>query len=556
MSLIENGFRNASESDTAPANFEDAYDQYRQALELTGTLCAQKIAPLSASADKEGARLDGGKVIYPSASQEAWSLLAKSGFTGVLLPREFGGAQFPGTIYTMMIEMVSRADASLMTLFGYQDVGELVARYADKQVADKFLPGYCAGTILGSMVLTEPHAGSDLQAIKVTATINPDGEWRLNGVKRFISNGGAEMLLVLARSEPDVNGIFGLSLFVCPGGDEVRVARIEEKMGLHASPTCELHFDDAPAHLVGERRMGLLKYVPHAFNQARFSVAAQALGIAEAAYAGALEYAQERKSFGRRLFDIAAVSEMLISMRVRLESCRALLYEGTQRLDLQNQLEIALSTKSGDQSKLHQQFRQLVALTDLSSPMTKYFVTEQATRVCHDAQQVFGGMGYMRETGIEQLVRDIRITTIYEGTSQIQIASCIRHILRDVFEKKITAMQSISFDHSQKPLASTLASMRADFLNALVTFRTFDNEMRNAAAREIVDMYAYIYVGYLVLSDSNASPRKLSVARTFILGAEAEVTKSKCTIENGRYSVQLDKNRICLDDDIQADRTK
>ncbi len=366
VDILESGY----DDPDGPSDYEDAMDNYRLALGLAGEIAADTIAPLSEEIDAHGATFSEGEVTYASGSEQAYQRLGQSGLAGVIVPRKHGGLGFPATIYIMMIEMVSRADASIMTMFGYQDIGEAIAEFATDEVAAKYLPEYAAGRHIGAMVLTEPGAGSDLQSIRLKAFQDEEGQWRLRGVKQFISNGNGQLLLVLARSEPDVEGTFGLSLFACHGGERVQVTRVEEKMGLHGSPTCELYFDDAPADMVGRRRYGLL-HVLHVLNHARFSVAAQALGIAEAAAREARAYAKERVQFGRVIETMPPVADLLIGMAVDLEAGRAMLYDGTQRLDLRNKLEERIShvkAEGGDTKPLRARFKRLAAQVDFLSP--------------------------------------------------------------------------------------------------------------------------------------------------------------------------------------------
>ena len=340
VDLIENDYQSDSMHSDVHDNFEDAMDFYRLSLELLGKICSKDISPRRSSIDEEGAKMVNNEVVYAKGTQKSREELSEAGFMGAILPRKYGGAHVPSSIYMMMIEIVSRADASLMTMFGYQDVGELIARFGTPQQCSDYLPGLASGEHIGAIVLSEPGAGSDLQAIKVTAYHDEEGNWFLNGTKHFISNGCGDVLMVLARSEPSIDNIFGLSLFVCRGGKQVRVNRVEDKMGLHGSPTCELLFDDTPAELIGNRKMGLTRYILESLSQARYSVAAQSLGIAQQAYESALEYSKLRSQFGKLIIDIPAVSDMLLNMQVSLESSPALIYFGSYWLDMKVQLEI------------------------------------------------------------------------------------------------------------------------------------------------------------------------------------------------------------------------
>lgn len=534
VDILEHGYRDPE----GPSDYDDAFENYRLALALAGEISADTIAPLSQSIDEEGASLTDGVVSYAAGSAAAYRRLGESGLTGALIPRRFGGLGFPATIYIMMIEMVSRADGSLMTMFGYQDIGEAIAHLAPEDVAARHLPGYAAGTDIGAMVMTEPGAGSDLQAIRLRADQDEDGQWRLRGVKQFISNGNGRLLLVLARSEPDVEGMFGLSLFACHGGDRVQVTRLEEKMGLHGSPTCELYFDDAPADLVGKRRHGLI-HVLRILNHARFSVAAQALGIAEAAYRLARSYADERIQFGTRIVEMPAVADLLVGMRVDLDAARAMLYDGTARLDLRNQLEehiAAVKASGGDTSEPKARFKRLAAQVDLLSPAVKYWVTETGNRICSDALQVHGGMGYMKELPLEQMVRDIRITTIYEGTTQVQVAAALPHVLSDVLADLFETWASAERSPATAPLAARLADLRKRCLELLDLALGVDETARQAGARLITDAYLGVYGAYLLIDRAETHPGTVAVAERFAARVAVDIAAACAAFEAGLHN--------------------
>jgi len=542
VDILEHGYQDPE----GPTDYTDAMENYRLALGLTGEIAADTIAPLSASIDQEGATLVEGSVTYATGSAAAYKRLGEAGLAGVIVPRKFGGLGFPATIYIMMIEMVSRADASMMTMFGYQDIGEAIAEFGTEEVAHKYLPEYAAGRHIGAMVMTEPGAGSDLQAIRLRAYQDDDGQWRLRGVKQFISNGNGQMLLVLARSEPDVEGMFGLSLFACHGGDRVKVNRLEEKMGLHGSPTCELYFDDAPVDLVGKRRYGLI-HVLHILNHARFSVAAQGLGIAEAAYREARSYADERVQFDRVIATIPAVADLLVGMRVDLEAGRAMLYDGSVRLDRRNKLEEHIKqvkATGGDTKELKARFKKLAAQVDLLSPGVKYWITEAANRICHDALQVHGGMGYMRELPLERLVRDVRITTIYEGTTQVQVGACIGHVLSDVLGELLDEWATTDRDPSTAALATTLGDLRKRFSELVDVALAADDAVRDAGARWLTDTYLGLYGSYLLLDQADNDDRKLAVARRFVSKTAVTLDSATAAFEAGLHESATDPRSI------------
>ncbi len=549
VDLMENHYQIDGTHPEVHANFEEAMDYYRLSLELLGKICAGDIAPRRLSVDQQGAHLVGDKVVYADGTTASRKDLSEAGFMGAILPRKYGGAHVPSSIYMMMIEMVSRADPSLMTLFGYQDVGELIARFGDEKQAEKYLPKLASGEFIGAIVLTEPGAGSDLQSIRLSASLNETEQWQLNGTKHFISNGCGEVLMVLARSEANTDNIFGLSLFVCSGGDSVKVNRVEEKMGLHGSPTCELLFEDTPVELIGKRRMGLTKYILESLSQARFSVAAQSLGIAQGAYEAALDYARQRKQFSKFIIDIPAVADMLIEMQVSLESSRALLYYGVYWQDLKVQLETYITThkeKNPDIKTRQKQLRQVQVKLNLLSPMVKYVVTESSTQVAHQAQQVFGGMGYIKETGIEQFVRDIRITTIYEGTSQVQVAASIKAVLADVlsefFDERESRKAKIATEEKFILLQNKLVQVREKY-NQGVNFlaEKADEQYTSACAKLMVDCYSGMLAGHLLLDqlesgyNDNLNNRKFAIANRYISKCYARSLEMVSLVEGEMY---------------------
>lgn len=546
---LENNFSAAEQYADAPRNHDEALENFQSALTILGDIAANVIKPRSAEIDATGATFADGRVAYAPQTEEARKLLAELGFMGVMLPREHGGSNYPVTVYMMMIEIVSRADASLMTLFGYQDVGELIARFGTSSQAAAYLPKLASGEHIGAIVLSEPGAGSDLQSIRLAARQNENGEWILNGTKHFISNGCGDVLMVLARSEPNVSNIFGLSLFVCRRSEKVRVTRLEEKMGLHGSPTCELHFDDAPAELIGQRRLGLTRYILESLNQARFAVVAQAIGIAEASYQAALAYARERVQFGSRIYDFPAVSEMLIDMSLGLESSRALLYEGAMWLDRKNRLEHQLADRKNAESgaeEIRDRYRAAARMVSLLSPMVKYVATETANRICYDAQQIFGGMGYIRETGLEQLVRDVRITTIYEGTSQIQVAASVKLVMADALGPYFDAFHARLADTSVSDLLGRIRCIRELFQEciALLSSRQDESEV-SAAARSVVDTYSRILAACLLTDQAQNDARKRLMASRYILHAQARAEGTLTMLRHGMYEDGNRRDVIC-----------
>ncbi|NND72190.1 MAG: acyl-CoA dehydrogenase [Rhodothermales bacterium] len=548
VGILEHGYTLAEKFEDAPRDYEEAVDYYRSALELLGEICGDRIAPRAMSVDEHGTKFVDGKVEYAPGTVENVKDLGEAGFMGVIIPRQFGGISCPATLYMFMIEMLSRADGSLMTLFGYQDVGEAIAKYGTEEQGHDFLHKYCRGEEIGAMVLTEPGAGSDLQAIKVKAFQDDDGNWYLNGVKQFISNGNGGVLLVLARSEPGTNDLFGLSLFAVHGGDRVEINSVEHKMGLHGSPTCQLFFNDAPAHLIGNRRFGLI-YVLNILNHARFSVAAQALGIAEGAYREALEYAKIREAFGQIIYDIPPVANMLIDMSTTLEVMRSMIYAGSHWLDLRNTLEehieeLKAAGKPFKEEKIR--FDRASRFLNLLSPMTKYIATEAAVKICYDAQQLHGGMGYMREMPVERMVRDVRITTIYEGTTQVQVSSCAKRVLSDDLKELMDEMDARSYHEDVSDLHEMLRENRNDFYRGVEMLTASDSDaFKGAAMKNVVDMYGDLWAGYLVLGETLENERKKIIARRFIKQARANAIAGIERINNAIYSDLSSRDTIC-----------
>jgi len=486
--LQELGFREKDEYDYAPKDAEDAVDSYDRVLDVVGEIAGDFIAPRSEDIDREGNVLENGKVRYATGIRESLDMLAKADLMGFTLPRKYGGLNFPNIIYTMAIEIVSRADASIMNIFGLQGIAETINMFASDELKAKYLPRFAAGEITGAMALTEPDAGSDLQNVKLKATEADDGSWRLNGVKRFITNGCGDVLLVLARSEPDREGGMGLSFFLCEGGPKVKVRRLEDKLGIHGSPTCELQFNDAPAWIVGERRRGLV-YGMALMNGARIGIAAQALGIAQAAFNEARAYAYSRQQFGKPIEQIPAVADMLTDMRVLIEAARALTYDASCAVDTEVGLyrkdETGIYLPGDDPKAVKKELRSYKRLAAMLTPMCKYYATEIANKVASDAIQVLGGSGYMRDYPVERYFRDARITNIYEGTSQLQVVAIIGGILSGVAEKYFAQLAE-KVAPGYQPLGNKLASARELLAKATETAKNAHSERKAVIADRFI----------------------------------------------------------------------
>lgn len=550
VAIAEDDYREAKQYNYAPTDYQDAVENYRQVLEIVGDIAANFVAPGAAEVDAEGANYQDGKVTYARATQEALHQLAQADLMGFTLPRKYGGLNFPTTVYTMAIEMISRADASLMNLFGLQDIGHTICKYGDEEQRAEFLPKFTSGECTGAMVLTEPDAGSDLQAIMLPAYQDEQGSWHLRGVKRFITNGCGDILLVLARSEPGTKDGRGLSLFVCYGDDSVKVRRIENKLGIHGSPTCELQFNDTPAQLIGKRKFGLIKYVMDLMNGARLGIAAQALGISQAAYEEALSYAQAREQFGQKIVHIPVVTNMLIDIRVTLESNRSLLYSTARWVDLREKLEEQISRLEAEGKpvdELKVRFKEASQIAAFLTPVVKYLLSESANQICYDALQIHGGAGYMKEFGIERLVRDARITNIYEGTSQLQIVAATGGVINDILAEYFNEKERHVYKGVIENLADYLKEIRQIFHESLKhVLDKQEKYFQDVAAKELVEIYSFIYTGYLLLDEAEIASRKVFIASRYIISALAKTREHAEAIKNERFADLLYADKILI----------
>jgi alkylation response protein AidB-like acyl-CoA dehydrogenase len=435
-----------------------------------------------------------------------------------------------------------------MNIFGLQDIAEMICKYGTEEQKQEFIPKFTTGEYTGAMALTEPDAGSDLQAVKLTAYQNDEGKWFLRGVKRFITNGNANVHLVLARSEAGTKDGRGLSMFACHKDDTLLVRRIENKLGIHGSPTCELQFNDTPAQLVGSRKYGLIKYVFDLMFRARLGVSAQALGISQAAYEEALSYAKSREQFGRSIYNIPAVANMLIEMRVILESSRALLYTSCVAVDKKEKLEELIEKLKAEGKSFAEQTAELKNLTkiaNLLTPLTKYIVTEGANKITYDAIQIHGGTGYMREFRVERYARDARITNIYEGTSQLQIVAAaggvIGDILKDYFDKK----EKFRYPGSLENLAGYMIEIRKIYYESLkYILNKKDAKFQDVAAKDLVEIYGYLFLGYLLLDEAVINERKKFIANRYIINSLANAKKNAENIKNELFSDILHVDKI------------
>ena len=515
--LKEMDYRDKDQYDYAPHDFEDAMDNYHKVLEIIGSICADVIAPNAEDVDHEGARVVEGRVHYARGTQENHEALTKAGVIGMNFPRKYDGLNFPMVPYVMAAELVSRADAGFANIWGLQDCGETILEFAAEDIKEEFLPRFNKGAT-AAMDLTEPDAGSDLQAVQLKAHYDEEkGVWLLNGVKRFITNGDAEISLVLARSEEGTTDGRGLSLFVYDkSAGAVKVRRIENKMGIKGSPTCELVFRNAPAKLIGERRMGLIKYVMSLMNGARLGVGAQSVGIAQAAYEEAARYASQRKQFGKTIDQFPAIYQMLTLMRVRLEAMRSLLYETARFVDIYK----AWSFIAGERTLTKEEredMKTYTRLADIFTPMVKLISSEWCNLIAYDALQVHGGAGFIKDFPVERLYRDARITSIYEGTSQLQVVAAVRGVTTGGYLAQIREYQKRDVRPELEHLHKTLISLTDDFEKRVAAVvSTGNNELTDFHARRLVEMAANIIMGYLLLHDAQRDSEYTASAELFI----------------------------------------
>jgi hypothetical protein len=532
--LQEDGFagRNGTD-DYAPRDAADAVDNYRRVLEIVGQVAGDMLAPNAETVDREGNRLneDGTVTLHPLVAENL-RRLTQADLMGFTLPRKYGGLNCPTLVYTMATEMVSRADTSLMNLFGLQGIAETIYAFASDEIKDELLPRFCRGEVTGAMVLTEPDAGSDLQAVRLRAYQDEKGNWYLNGVKRFITNGCGEILLVLARSEPEISDGRGLSLFVTERSKRVRVRHLEEKLGIHGSPTCELVFDDTPARLIGERQRGLITYVMALMNGARVGIAAQSLGVAEAAYRLARTYAHTRQQFGGPIERFPAVAELVTDMKIDLEAARALAYETARICDHENNntrvLEGTPELDKEEQKQRKQLARALKRLNGMLTPMSKYYCSEMCNRAAYNAVQVLGGSGYMKDYAAERFLRDARITTIYEGTSQLQVVAAVRGVASGAFESWTEEHDKKDYtDPLLAELKQKLLEAKGKILEAIQFIKGQGASYLDYSGRRLVDAAIAVIVGHLLLGQGAVNERKRLLARRFI-AREMPLVRTHC----------------------------
>ncbi len=523
VSLKERDFADADKFDYAPVDFADAMDNYERVLEIVGELCGTTIAENAEGVDHEGPKVENGRVTYASGTQQNLDACRKAGLMGMSMPRRFGGLNFPITPYIMAADIVSRADTGFENLWGLQDCAETLYEFGSEEQRERYIPRVCEGETM-SMDLTEPDAGSDLQSVMLKATEMPDGSWRLNGVKRFITNGDADIHLVLARSESGTKDGRGLSMFIYDkrqGGVDVR--RIENKMGIKGSPTCELVYKNAKAELCGSRRLGLIKYVMALMNGARLGIAAQSVGVSEIAYREADAYARDRKQFGKAIIEFPAVREILATMKAKLDASRCLLYETSRYVDIYKAYEDIARDRSLTPEE-RQEMKLYNKLADACTPLAKGLTSEYCNQNAYDCIQIHGGSGFMKDYACERVYRDARITSIYEGTTQLQVVAAIRHVLTGTYAQLVEGYQQMEVAPELMPQKKMLDVMFAKYQDAVEAVKAVnETDYTDFMARRLVEMAGDCVMGYLLVTDAS---RNLASEDATVKEAAQELVKS------------------------------
>lgn len=542
VELKERGFEDKGKYDYAPDDFEDAMDNYDKVLEVVGDINANIIAQNAEDVDTEGPHCENGRVRYASKTYENLDATRKAGLNGMTMPRRYEGLNLPVTVYTAANEIVSAGDAGFENIWSLQDCIETLYCFGNEEQRKKYIPRVCAGETM-SMDLTEPDAGSDLQSVMLKATYSEEeGCWLLNGVKRFITNGDSDIHLVLARSEAGTRDGRGLSMFIYDkksGG--VNVRRIENKLGIHGSPTCELVFKNAKAELCGDRKLGLIKYVMSLMNGARLGIAAQSVGIEQAAYEEALAYAKDRKQFGKEIINFPAVYDMIATIKAKLDAGRSLLYQTARYVDIYKALEdIARDRQLTPEER--KEMKTFSRLADAFTPLAKGMNSEFANQSTYDAIQVHGGSGYMQEYKCQRIYRDARITSIYEGTTQLQTVAAIRYVTNGTYTNVINDMIAEVKDNVEYAPYITRTEAMAKNLNDCIEYvRAQENQdVLDFCARKLYEITAYTIMSILLLQDTirNADLFKKSLP-IFVNHAEAEIARHYSYIHNMNADVLL-----------------
>ena len=533
VDLKERNYVEKDQFEDAPVNYEDAIENYKRLLNITGDVAANIIEPNSEDVDLEGPHLENGRMIYASKTFENLDATRKAGLWGLSMPRRYGGLNLPNAIFSMASEIIAAADAGFQNIWSLQSCIDTLYEFGSEEQRQKYIPRICAGETM-SMDLTEPDAGSDLQRVMLKATQDEDGTWRLNGVKRFITNGDSDIHLVLARSEEGTKDGRGLSMFIYDKRDGgVTVRHIEHKLGIHGSPTCELVYKNAKAELCGNTRLGLIKYVMALMNGARLGIAAQSVGVEQEAYNEGLAYAKERAQFGEKIINFPAVYDMLSRMKAKLDAGRSLLYCCARYVDIYKALEdIARDSKLTPEER--QEMKKYTRLADAFTPLAKGMNSEYANQNAYDAISIHGGSGFIMEYKCQRLFRDARIFSIYEGTTQLQVVAAIRYITNGTYLSIIKEMLESEVSDDLKALKARVAKL-ADLYEAAINKvkEANDQAVHDFLARRLYNMTGDIVMSLLILDDATKSPELFAKsANVYVRMAEEEVLGHSAYIQN------------------------
>ena len=534
VELKEKNYEDKAKFEDAPVDYNDAIENYKQILDITGDVAANIIEPNSESVDLEGPHLENGRMIYASKTFENLDATRKAGLHGVSMPRRYGGLNLPNTVFSMLSEVISAADAGFQNIWSLQSCIDTLYEFGSEEQRQKYIPRVCAGETM-SMDLTEPDAGSDLQRVMLKATYDEkEGCWRLNGVKRFITNGDSDIHLVLARSEEGTKDGRGLSMFIYDknqGGVDVR--HIEHKLGIHGSPTCELTYKNAKAELCGSTRLGLIKYVMALMNGARLGIAAQSVGVEQEAYNEGLAYAKERAQFGEKIINFPAVYDMLSRMKAKLDAGRSLLYQTARYVDIYKALEdIERDRKLTPEEK--QELKKSQRLADAFTPMAKGMNSEYANQNAYDAISIHGGSGFIMEYKSQRLFRDARIFSIYEGTTQLQVVAAIRYITNGTMLNNIKDMAAAEVSEALQPLKARVEKLIPVYEAALNRVKDLNNQdAHDFLARRLYDMTCEIVMSLLILDDATRAPELFTKsANVYVRMTEEDVLGKAAYIQN------------------------
>ena len=533
VDLKERNYVEKDQFEDAPVNYEDAIENYKRLLDITGDVAANIIEPNSEDVDLEGPHLENGRMIYASKTFENLDATRKAGLWGLSMPRRYGGLNLPNAIFSMASEIIAAADAGFQNIWSLQSCIDTLYEFGSEEQRQKYIPRICAGETM-SMDLTEPNAGSDLQRVMLKATQDEDGTWRLNGVKRFITNGDSDIHLVLARSEEGTKDGRGLSMFIYDKRDGgVTVRHIEHKLGIHGSPTCELVYKNAKAELCGNTRLGLIKYVMALMNGARLGIAAQSVGVEQEAYNEGLAYAKERAQFGEKIINFPAVYDMLSRMKAKLDAGRSLLYCCARYVDIYKALEdIARDTKLTPEER--QEMKKYTRLADAFTPLAKGMNSEYANQNAYDAISIHGGSGFIMEYKCQRLFRDARIFSIYEGTTQLQVVAAIRYITNGTYLSIIKEMLENEVSDDLKPLKERVAKLVELYEAAINKVKEAnDQAVHDFLARRLYNMTGDIVMSLLILDDATKAPEMFQKsANVYVRMAEEEVLGHSAYIQN------------------------